>query len=225
MVEACGVGVILGVGSVGYDEYLNIFIQSASCPETISLIAVNLIERLFELNASSLQFYMHERQSIDEYGHIVAGIVVSLLLFVLVDDLEVVVMNILLVNQVDVLGLASVSFEDLDMVFLYLGGLRFNAFVLVGNDIIEETLPFAVGEGVIVEFLQLHTEIIHEVLFLVDREVVVSLLCEGLDELLLQLCFRLVFIALAVNRLIVANNRVVFVFCNDVICHSLMPFA
>lgn len=53
---------------------------------------------------------MHKRQSIDEYGHIVAGIVVSLLLFVLVNDLKVVVMNILLVNQVDVLGFASVSF-------------------------------------------------------------------------------------------------------------------
>ena len=46
------------------------------------------------------------------------------------------------------------------MVFLYLGGLRFNAFVLVGNHIIEETLPFAVGEGVVVEFLQLHTEVV-----------------------------------------------------------------
>ena len=110
MVEACGVGVILGIGSVGYDEDLHIFIQSASCPETIPLIAVNLVERLFKLNPSSFQLYMHKRQTIDEYGHIVAGIAVSLLLFVLVDDLEVVVMNVLLVNQVDVLGLASVSF-------------------------------------------------------------------------------------------------------------------
>ena len=111
------------------------------------------------------------------------------------------------------------------MVFLYLGGLRFNAFVLVGNDIIEETLPFAVGEGVVVEPLQLLTEVIHKVLLPVDRQVVVSLFGEGLNQILLQLCFRLVFIALAVYRLIVANNRVVFVFCNDVICHSLMPFA
>lgn len=111
------------------------------------------------------------------------------------------------------------------MVFLYLGGLRFNAFVLVGNHIIEETLPFAVGEGVVVEFLQLHTEVIHEVLFLVDLKVVISLLGEGLDKLLLQLGFRLVFITPAVNRLIVAHNRVVLVFSNDVICHSPMPFA
>ena len=130
MVETSRVGVILGIGSVGYDENLHIFIQSAACPETIPLIAVNLVERLFELNSSSLQFYMHQRQTIDEYGYIVADIVVSLLLFVLVNDLEVVVMNVLLVNQVDVLGLAIVSFEDLNMVFLYLGCLGFNTFVL-----------------------------------------------------------------------------------------------
>ena len=110
MVEACRVGVILGVGSVGYDENLHILIQSAACPKTISLIAVNLVERLFELDTSPLQFYMHKRQSIDQYGYIVAGIMVSLLLLVLVDDLEVVVMYISLVNQVDVLGLARVSF-------------------------------------------------------------------------------------------------------------------
>ena len=87
MVEAGGIRVILCVSSVGYDENLHIFIQSAACPETISLIAVNLVERLFELDTSPLQFYMHKRQSIDEYGNIVAGVVVSLLLLVLVDDL------------------------------------------------------------------------------------------------------------------------------------------
>ena len=168
---------------------------------------------------------MHKRQSIDEYGYIVAGIVVSLLFFVLVDDLKVVVMNVLLVNQVNILGLTSVSFENLYVIFLYLGSLGFNAFVLVSNHIIEETLPFAVSEGVVVKSLQLHTEVIHKVLFRVDSKVFVSLLGKGLNELLLQLCFRLVFIALAVNRLIVAHNRVVLIFSNDVICHSLMPFA
>ena len=133
MVEAGGVGVILGVSSVGYDENLHILIQSAASPKTISLIAVNLVERLFELDTSPLQFYMHKRQTIDQYGYIVAGIVVALLLLVLVDDLEVVVMNISLVYQVDVLGLASISFEDLYMVFLYLGGLRFNSICTSGR--------------------------------------------------------------------------------------------
>ena len=150
MVEACGVGVILGVGSVGYDENLHILIETTAYPETIPLIAVYLVECLFELNTSSLQLYMHKWQSIDEYRHIVAGIVVSLLLFVLVYDLKVVVMDILLVNQVDILGLTSISFEDLDMVFLYLGSLGFNTFVLVSNHIIEETLPLAVSESVVV---------------------------------------------------------------------------
>ena len=94
-------------------------------------------------------------------------------------------MNILLVYQVDVLGLASIPFEDLDMVFLYLGCLGFNTFVLVGNDIIEETLPFAVSEDVVIKSLQLHTKVIHKVLFRVDMKVVISLLREGLDKLLL----------------------------------------
>ena len=70
------------------------------------------------------------------------------------------------------------------------------------------------------DYLPIHTE-----KDLVDSKVVISLLCECLDQLLLQLGFRLVFIALAINRLIVAHNRVVLVFSNDVVCHSLMPFA
>ena len=168
MVEAGGLRVIFGIGAVGYDENLHIFIKSAACPKTISLITVNLVECLFELNSSSLQFYMNKRQTIDENGNIIASIVISLFLFVLVNDLEVIVMNVLLVNQVDILCFASVSFENLDVVFLYLGGLCLNTFVLIGNYIIEKTLPFAVSEGVVIEFLQLHTEVIHEVLFLMD---------------------------------------------------------
>ena len=54
VVEAGGVRVIFGIGAVGYDENLHIFIQSAACPKTISLITVNLVECLFELNPSSL---------------------------------------------------------------------------------------------------------------------------------------------------------------------------
>ena len=163
---------------------------------------------------------MHKWQSIDEYGDIIASIVVALLLFVLVDYLEVVVVNVSLVNEVDILGLARISFEDLDMVFLYLGGLCLNAFVWVGNHIIEETLPLAVGEGVVVKSLQLHTEVIHKVFLPVNIEVFISLLGEVLNQLLLQLCFGLVFLACAIYRLIVAHNRVVLVLCNNVVlCH------
>ena len=53
VVDSGGVGVILGVGSIGDDKHLHIFIKATPCPETVPLVSVYLVEGLFELNTPS----------------------------------------------------------------------------------------------------------------------------------------------------------------------------
>ena len=65
---------------------------------------------------------------------------------VLVDDLQAVVVDVLLVDQVDVLGAAVVALEDLNVVFLHARGLLDDAVVGARDLLGEEAIPFGVGE-------------------------------------------------------------------------------
>ena len=58
------VGIILCVRTIGNNKNLNVFIQSASCPERIPLVAVNLVERLTDGYTSTFQLNMHKRQTV-----------------------------------------------------------------------------------------------------------------------------------------------------------------
>ena len=141
MVGAGGVGVVFGICSIGDDKYLHILIQSASCPETVSLIAVYLVKGLFQLYAPVFQLNVYEGESVDKYCHVVPRVVVSAFLDILVYDLEGVIMDIVLVNEFDVLAFAGVSFKDMDIVILNLLCLGYNIIVLVGYALIEKVLP------------------------------------------------------------------------------------
>ena len=54
------VGIILCVRAIGNNKNLNIFIQSASCPERISLVAVDLIECFTDSNSSAFQLNLQK---------------------------------------------------------------------------------------------------------------------------------------------------------------------
>ena len=168
MVCSGGVGIVFGVGAVADDENLYILVQSTSCPERVPLITVYLVERLFQLHATPFQFDMHQWKTIDQDGHVISCVVMTAALLVLVYDLKVVVVDVLTVYEVDVLALARVGLQHLNEVFLYLGGLRLDAVVLVRYVLAKETLPFCIGEGVVVQTLQLHTKVIHQVFLRVD---------------------------------------------------------
>ena len=58
------VGIILCIRAIGNNKNLNIFIQSASCPERVSLVAVDLIECFTDSNSSALQLNMHKRKTV-----------------------------------------------------------------------------------------------------------------------------------------------------------------
>lgn len=78
------------------------------------------------------------------------------------------------------------------MVLLDATGLFHDAVVGPHNRLPEEPLPLPVGEGVVVEGLQLAAEVVHQVCLLVNGQVFVALLGQQVEELLLQGGFALV---------------------------------
>ena len=54
-IEACAVGVVLGVCAIRDDKNLNILEQTRSCPEGISLVTVDLVKRLPDSNTPAFQ--------------------------------------------------------------------------------------------------------------------------------------------------------------------------
>ena len=87
MAVSGGVGVILGMGSVGDNENLNILIQAACRPKAVTLISLDLVKGFPDGNTTALQLHMNQRQTVHQNGHIIAGIVAALGFLVLVDDL------------------------------------------------------------------------------------------------------------------------------------------
>lgn len=85
---------------------MSILKQTTTGPEGISLITVNLIERLTDSNTSTLQLDMNQRETINEDGNIIAVAVLGTFFFadgILVDDLKPVIMNVLLIDKSNIL--------------------------------------------------------------------------------------------------------------------------
>ena len=217
MVRPGGVGVVLGVGSIGDDKHLHIFIKATPCPETVPLVSVYLVEGLFELDTPSFELHMYQGKTIDQDGDIISGVMGSILLLILVDDLDKVVVDVGLVNQIDVLALTSVPFENLDIVLLYLGCLGYNIIILVGYAGVEEGLPLCVCEVVGVEFLQLCPEVGNQVSLCVDGKVLITLFPQKVDELLFQISLTLVCIRGMYCMLIFRDHSIFLAFCYDIV--------
>ena len=56
-------------------------------PKAISLITVDLIECFFDSDAAAFQFYMYERETVDENGDVISVFVCAGVIFILIDDL------------------------------------------------------------------------------------------------------------------------------------------
>ena len=97
------IAVILGVGSVRYDEQLYILEQPAARPKTLALVTVDLIECLLDIDAAAFQLDMHQRKAVYQHGNIITIRARSVIDFVLINDLERIVMDIAFIEQVDIL--------------------------------------------------------------------------------------------------------------------------
>ena len=150
------VGIILCVCTIGNNKNLNIFIQSASSPERIPLVAVNLIESLTNGYTSAFQFNMHKRQTIYQYGNIIAVVMFCTILcsnHILIDDLQPVVMDVLLIYKCNILGRTVITSQNLDIVLLYLPGLFHDMLIGIGNGIFEEIIPLCIRKLIVIQFL------------------------------------------------------------------------
>ena len=192
MAEPGGVGIVFRVCAVGDDENLYIFVESRARPEAVPLVAVDLIESLPDGHAAAFQFHVNERQTVDQNRHVVAGVMPAAALFVLIDDLQAVVVNILLVDERDIHGSAVLPGEILHIVFLNPAGLFHDAVVFAGDPGGEKALPLPVGETVVIEFFQLFPQIVDEIFLVVNIYVLVSLLTQHFDESPFQRRFTLI---------------------------------
>ena len=211
-----GIGVVFGVGAVGDDEYLDVLIQAGGSPKAVPLIALDLVEGFPDSHAAALELDVDHREAVDEHRHIIAGIVRPLRLFILVDDLYAVAMDILLVKQGDVLGRAVIPCQIKDTVFLYASGLFLDAFVGIGKMLGEELLPFLIGEGIVVEKFQLAAEIGDKPFLIVDVRILVALRAQLLDERLLQVGFALVEVGADFGGRVFGNHGAFGALCHHI---------
>ena len=106
------VGVILGVRTIGDNEQLDIFKQSAICPERIIAVSLDLIESFPNRHTSTFEFDMYHRQTINENRHVVPCAVFAFCGRVLMNDLQAVLEDMRLVYQFDVLKTGVILFVE-----------------------------------------------------------------------------------------------------------------
>ena len=99
-----GVRVVLGAGAVRDNEQLHILIKTATSPKTVPLVSINLVKRLSEWFTTALQLNVNQRETVYKDGNIVTVVKVTAVLYILVNDLYRVVVDVLLINQSDVLA-------------------------------------------------------------------------------------------------------------------------
>ena len=141
------VRIILCICTIGNDKNLNVLIQSASCPERIPLVTVNLIERLTDGYTSAFQFNMHKRQTVYQYCNIIAVVMLCTIFranHILIDDLQPVVMDVLFIYECNILGRTIITSQDLNIILLHLPGLFHDMLIWIGNSIFEKVIPLCV---------------------------------------------------------------------------------
>lgn len=179
MAEPCRVRVILGAGSVGDYEYLDILEESAFRPEAFFLVSLDLVEGFFDWDSAGFQLDMDEREAVHEDCDIVAVLVRSLASDVLVYDLRGVLVYVRLVDELYVSRQPFVSGEHLNvLVSLNPRRLLLDSFALGGFEdvVVQESFPFVVGEMVVVEFFKLDSQVRHNFVFGVDVRIGIALL-------------------------------------------------
>ena len=155
-VKAGAVGIIFGVGAIGNDKYLHIFKEATARPEGVPLVALDLVKGLTDGYAPAFEFHVHQGQTVDQNGHIIAIVVFGALLlaiFVLVEHLQAIVMDILFIDNANIFRSAIVTLKAEDGAFLDNLTLFRNMGVGIGQLRGKKALPFLVGKMVVVKLL------------------------------------------------------------------------
>ena len=213
VLEAHGVGVVLGVGTVGDDEDLHVAEESVAGArvEGVALVAVDLVEGLAQFFTAPLKFDVDQGQAVDEDGDVVAVGARARVDGVLADHLHLVAVNVGLVDEADVLGGAVVAGEDLHVVLLDAAGFGDDGIPSGGRNVDDrvtvEVLPFPVTEAVVVEGFELDTQVRFEAVAVVDVRIFVGLGAQLFDEVVLEGSLALVVLLLVTGRVVEADDR------------------
>ena len=213
VLEAHGVGVVLGVCAVGDDEDLHVAEESVAGArvEGVALVAVDLVEGLAQFFTAPLEFDVDQGQAVDEDGDVVAVGARARVDGVLADHLHLVAVNVGLVDEADVLGGAVVAGEDLHVVLLDAAGFGDDGIPSGGRNVDDrvtvELLPFPVTEAVVVEGFELDAQVRFEAVAVVDVRVFVGLGAQLFDEVVLEGGLALVVLLLVTGRVVEADDR------------------
>ena len=213
VLEAHGVGVVLGVCAVGDDEDLHVAKESVSGGgmEGVALVAVDLVESFAQFFATPLEFDVDQGQAVDENGDVVAVGACAGVDGVLANHLHLVAVNVGLVDEADVFGGAVVTDKDLHVVFLDAAGFSDDRVPISGGGVNDrvpvEALPFFVAEPVVIEGLELDAQVRFEAVTIVDVHVFVGLGAQLFDEVVLEGGFALVVLLLVTGRVVEADDR------------------
>src|SRR3989344_2269265 len=159
MLFTCRIAVILCVCAVLNNKQLHVFKKSCGSKKAFTLITIDLIEGFLNSNPAALKFYMHQRQAVYQYRHVIAVGALSLIRRVLIDHLQTIIVNIVLFEEVYIFYRTVLARQVLDVVFLNSCCLFFNALIRVGKLTCKETVPLGIGECKTIKLLQLQTEV------------------------------------------------------------------
>ena len=127
---------------------------------------------------------------------------------ILVNNLQKVIVNIALVDELQVLEGSVIAIHHLNEVFLDLRRLLHNAVLIVGELLLEEPFPFAVGELNAIELFELSAQIRNQILLGLDSEILIALTFENRDKPLLQRRLALIQKRILLLRFIAPYDRV-----------------
>ena len=158
---------------------MHIFKQATARPEGVPLVALDLVKGLADGDAPAFEFHVHQGQTVDEDGHIIAIVVFGALLlaiFVLVEHLQAVVMDILFIDNANIFRSAIVTLKAEDGAFLDNFAFFRNMGVGIGQLRGKEALPFLIGEMIVVQFFDTLPQIGNQIRLLVDFQIGIALL-------------------------------------------------
>lgn len=154
---------------------------------------------------------MDKREAVDEHGHVIAVVVLRAVVFgdyVLIGDLQTVVVDVLFVDQRDIFRTSVIAPQNLHIVLLNFAGLFRNAVIGVGNALGKEPLPFDVGKAVVVQHFQLCAQVGNQLRLAVNRLVLIALLCQKADKLRFERSFTLIGVGTNLGGLVFGDHRV-----------------
>ena len=67
------VSVVFGIHAIADNKDLHILEQAAADPERIPMVAIDLVEGLFQSQTATLKFDLHQRQAVDQQRDVEAG--------------------------------------------------------------------------------------------------------------------------------------------------------